>query len=85
MGKEIKQISTPSLQSASRTQLRETRTRYDALHSAPKRAEDSMQPVLVQFRDHVFCPKHNLNAQAVASLKGEATNIQTEISRLIAE
>ena len=27
--------------------------------------------------------KHNLNAQAIASLKGEATSIQTEISRLI--
>ena len=83
--KEIKQISTPSLQSSSRAQLRETRSRYDALHSALKRAEDSMQPVLVQFRDHVLYLKHNLNAQAIASLKGEATNIQTEISRLIGE
>jgi hypothetical protein len=83
--KEIKQISTPSLQSASRTQLRETRSRYDSLHSALKRAEDSMEPVLVKFRDHVLYLKHNLNAQAIASLKGEATNIQTDISRLIAE
>lgn len=29
--------------------------------------------------------KHNLNAQAITSLKGEAGGIQTEIARLIAE
>ena len=29
--------------------------------------------------------KHNLNAQAIASLKGEATNIQNEISKLVAQ
>ena len=83
--KEIKQISTAALQSASRSQLRETRNRYDALHLALKRVEDSMEPVLVQLRDQVLYLKHNLNAQAIASLKGEATSIQTEISRLIAE
>ena len=83
--KEIKQISTPALQSASRDQLRETRSRYDALHLALKRAEDSMEPVLAKLRDNVLFLKHNLNAQAIASLKGEATNIQADISRLITE
>jgi len=33
--------------------------------------------------DYVLYLKHDLNAQAIASLKGEATNIQSEISRLI--
>ncbi len=42
-----------------------------------------MAPVLTQFNDYVLYLKHNLNAQAIASLKGEATNIQNEISRLI--
>ena len=83
--KETSQISTPALQSASRTQLRETRARYDSLHTALRKAEQSMGPVLVKFRDHVLFLKHNLNAQAVASLKGEAANIQDEIARLIAE
>ena len=44
-----------------------------------------MYPVLVAFRDHVLYLKHNLNAQAIASLKGEATNIQTDITKLITE
>ena len=44
-----------------------------------------MEPVLVKFKDHVLYLKHNLNAQAIASLKGEAMNIQTDIAQLIGE
>lgn len=83
--KEMAQISTPSLRESSRVQLQETRRRYDSLHGALKRAEQTMEPVLVKFRDHVLYLKHNLNAQAIASLKGEAASIQTDISRLIGE
>jgi predicted nucleic acid-binding Zn-ribbon protein len=83
--KEITQISTPSLQSSSRQQLRTTRERYESLHSALKSAEQSMSPVLTQFKDYVLYLKHNLNAQAIASLKSEAMNIEGEISRLLSE
>ena len=38
-----------------------------------------------QFKDYVLYLKHNLNAQAIASLKGEAMNIQAEITKLIAQ
>lgn len=82
---EIKQISSETLRANSRKQLLETRSRYDELHTALKRAEKSMDPVLIAFRDHVLYLKHNLNAQAIASLKGEAASIQTDISKLIAE
>lgn len=81
--KEISQISTPSLQSASRQQLTVTRQRYAELHSALVSAEQTMAPVLKQFNDYVLYLKHNLNAQAIASLKGEAASITTEINRLI--
>jgi hypothetical protein len=83
--KESTQISTASLQASSRQQLQATRGRYEGLHTALKNAERSMAPVLTQFRDYVLYLKHNLNAQAIASLKGEATNIQSEISKLIAQ
>lgn len=83
--KEIGQIHTPSLQQSSREQLAATRQRYEDLHTALKNAEQSMNPVLTQFNDYVLYLKHNLNAQAIASLKGEAVNIQNEISRLIAQ
>jgi uncharacterized protein YukE len=82
---EIKQISSDTLRASSRKQLQETRRRYDDLHAALKQAEKSMDPVLTAFRDHVLYLKHNLNAQAIASLKGEATNIQTDITKLINE
>jgi hypothetical protein len=83
--KEIAQISTPSLQSNSREQLRSTKARYESLHATLVSAEQSMAPVLTQFKDYVLYLKHNLNAQAIASLKGEATNVQNEIGRLISQ
>src|SRR5207247_11027995 len=82
---EIKEISSESMRSSSREQLRQTRERYEEMHRALKRAEQSMEPVLVKFRDHVLYLKHNLNAQAIASLKGEATNIQAEITKLLSQ
>ncbi len=81
--KEDAEISTPSLRDASRQQLATTKQRYDDLHTALVAAEQSMTPVLTQFNDYVLYLKHNLNAQAIASLKGEATNIQGEITKLI--
>jgi len=81
--KEIKEISSSTLRENSRDKLRETRRRYDELHTALKRAEQSMDPVLVRLHDQVLYLKHNLNAAAIASLKGESTDIQTEISRLL--
>jgi hypothetical protein len=82
---EIKQITTPSLADGSRRQLRETRARYDLMVEALKKAERSMEPVLTKLHDQVLYLKHNLNAAAIASLRGEATNIQAEISNLIAD
>jgi hypothetical protein len=80
---ELQEISSESLRASSRDQLRQTRGRYEDMHRALKRAEQSMEPVLTKFRDHVFYLKHNLNAQAIASLKGEAVSIQNDIARLI--
>jgi len=82
---EILQISTPSLASSSRNQLRDTRTRFDQMVDALKKAERSMDPVLAKLHDQVLYLKHNLNAAAIASLRGEATSIQGEISALIAD
>jgi hypothetical protein len=81
--KEIGEIGTPSLRDASRQQLTTTKQRYDELHTALVSAEQSMTPVLSQFHDYVLYLKHNLNAQAIASLKGETTSIQNDIARLI--
>ena len=81
--KEITQISTANLRDSSRSKLRETRAKYEEMHTAMKKAEKGMDPVLVRFHDQVLYLKHNLNAAAIASLKGESTDIQQEIGRLI--
>jgi hypothetical protein len=81
--KEIGEIGTPTLRESSRQQLVATRARYNELHQTLVSAEGSMSPVLAQFKDYVLYLKHNLNAQAIASLKGETTSIQNEITRLI--
>jgi hypothetical protein len=83
--KENAQIGTPALRESSRQQLDDTRQRYNELHTALKSAEQSMTPVLSQFRDYVLYLKHNLNAQAIASLKGQSASIQGDITRLITQ
>jgi hypothetical protein len=81
--KEIGEIGTSSLRESSRQQLETTRERYAELHQALKNAERSMTPVLSQFKDYVLYLKHNLNAQAIASLGGAAAGIQDDITKLI--
>jgi hypothetical protein len=81
--KEIQQISTPNLRAGSEEQLLETRRRYDELHAALTRAEQSMAPVLTQLKDYTLYLKHNVNAAAIASLRGEAANIQADIGKLL--
>lgn len=80
---EIQQITTPTLAADSRSKLASTRAHYETMHAALIRAEQSMDPVLTKLNDNVLYLKHNLNSQAIASLKGEATAIQEDIGRLI--
>lgn len=42
-----------------------------------------MQPVLTSMRDHVLYLKHNLNAQAIASLQGELASIESDVADLV--
>jgi hypothetical protein len=83
--KEIGEMESSKLASQSREKLRATREKYESLHTAMKRAESSMEPVLKQFRDQVLYLKHNLNAQAIGALKGETVDIEKEIQQLIAD
>jgi hypothetical protein len=50
-----------------------------------KRAESKIAPVLSAFRDQVLFLKHNLNAQAVASLREELVSVEADIASLIKE
>lgn len=80
---EIGAISSPDLRRRSSTQLRTSKTKYASLIQAMKKAESRMQPVLTSFQDHVLFLKHNLNAQAISSLKSELGSIESSVGRLI--
>ena len=80
---EISQIESASLKSDSRAKLRDTQMKFDQLSSTMRRAEASLEPVLKQFRDQTLYLKHNLNAQALGTLKAEAADIEREVGRLI--
>ena len=82
---ELEQYSSESLRRSSRRQLSSTRTRYDRLIIVMRRAESRMEPVLSAFRDQVLFLKHNLNAQALASLGETSLELQDEIGVLIAQ
>ena len=80
---EIGQYSSASLKRSSKQKLRETKRRYKQLIAAMKRAEAKTKPILAVFKDQVLYLKHNLNAQAISSLKGELTSIESDVSALI--
>lgn len=81
--KEAQTITNSRLRADSEAKLRSTQSKYEALHSAMKRAERSMEPVLSQLRDQVTYLKHNLNAQAIGALQGEALDVEKEIQQLV--
>ena len=83
--KEIDQIETESFKRKSRESLVDTQKKYNEMLKSLKLAEARMEPVLRKLRDHVLYLKHNLNAKAIGSLKGESLNIQSDIESLIKE
>jgi DNA-directed RNA polymerase subunit F len=82
---ELAQYTSEQLRRNSRATMDETRVRYDQMVTAMKRPEAKMEQVLVAFRDHVLFLKHNLNAQAVASLQGTVGSLELDTAQLIAE
>jgi hypothetical protein len=81
---EITQYSSASLKRSSQNKLKETKIQYRQLITAMKNAESKIEPILTVFKDQVMFLKHNLNAQAIASLKTELGSIKTDVSNLIA-
>lgn len=68
---------------SSKAKLEKTKVRYREMLASMHQAEKSMTPVLRIFQDNVLYLKHNLNAQAIGSLKGEFTALKGEIGRLV--
>lgn len=82
---ELELYSSDSLRRSSATKLKTTRSHYQRLMAAMRRAEAKIDPVLSPLRDQVLFLKHNLNAQAIASLQSELGRVEGDVSSLIRE
>ena len=82
---ELNAYNSEELRAISAKRLDETRSRYEQLIGAMERAEATIPPVLNAMKDQVLFLKHNLNAQAIASIQGTAQGIQKDIQSLISE
>lgn len=80
---ELKEYTNRSLRAQSRQQLKLSKQHYMRLIKAMFKAEQKIQPVLGAFRDQVLFLKHNLNANAIAALQHEFSEISMDISQLI--
>ncbi|MEO6711259.1 MAG: DUF2959 family protein, partial [Planctomycetota bacterium] len=83
--KELGSYTNQELRRSSEKQLKQTKQRYSVLLGALKNAEEAMQPVLAAFKDQVLFLKHNLNAQAISSLRDQVGAVESDVARLIKE
>ena len=82
---EIQLYSNADLKRQSISKMNATKKKYNSLMTSMRQAEDRMNPVLSALQDQVLFLKHNLNARAIDSLKGELKGIETDVARLIKE
>ncbi|MFA0265655.1 DUF2959 domain-containing protein [Vibrio cyclitrophicus] len=80
---ELDLYTSDSLRRSSEQKLRETKSSYQTMLSAMKRAEKKMDPVLNTLRDNTLYLKHNLNASAVGSLQREFMSLEKDIAYAI--
>jgi septation ring formation regulator EzrA len=80
---ELSQYSSADLRRKSQAKLTQTKSRYKDMLAAMKRAEQRIEPVLRPLRDQVLYLKHNLNARALAAIKGELIKVDAQVDQLV--
>ncbi|MFQ3245473.1 MAG: hypothetical protein ACI9SP_002121 [Arenicella sp.] len=82
---ELKQYHDDSIRGRAEAQFDETRVKAEKLIAVMRNAESKTKPVLGALKDQVLFVKHNLNMQAISSIKQETTLIEQNVSALIKE
>lgn len=82
---ELALYSDQAMRRASEQQLKSTQAAYDKLITAMEQAEQKIHPVLNAFQDRVLFLKHNLNANAITSLRNQKQIVEKDISGLISD
>ena len=80
---ELDQYSNKDLRRKSEEKYAQTKSRYGEMLTAMKKAEQRIEPVLRPLRDQVLYLKHNLNAKALSSLKGELVKVDAQVDQLV--
>lgn len=80
---ELGQYSSADLRRKSEEKLAQTKARYNEMLGAMKKAEQRIDPVLKPLRDQVLYLKHNLNARALAAIKGELVKVDAQVDQLV--
>jgi len=83
--RELQQYTNQKYRQSSERKLVVTRQRYDQLMKAMQAARGRVNPVLFVLQDHVLFLKHNLNAQALSSLRGEVVAVESRVDELVRE
>ena len=81
--RELSGMSNGDLRSKSNVLLKATRRRYTDLIRKMKSVESKAKPVLKAFEDQVLFIKHNLNAEAITSLKSNIVKMDADVQILI--
>ena len=81
---ELNEYTNARYRRDSERQLKATERRYTRLMSSMRKADSSVNPVLNTLKDNVLYLKHNLNARAIASLKGELGTVNQDVAALVA-
>lgn len=80
---EIQTLHNPTYKADSNAKLTAARRKFQDLRRSLAKAEQGIEPVMTQFHDQVIYLKHNLNAAALGTLRGEARTIEADIGRLV--
>ncbi|MBL8241545.1 MAG: DUF2959 domain-containing protein [Bryobacterales bacterium] len=81
--KELSGMNNAELRAKSGGLLKATRRRYADLIRKMKAVEAKAKPVLKAFEDQVLFIKHNLNAEAITSLKTNVVKMDADVQVLI--
>jgi ABC-type transporter Mla subunit MlaD len=80
---ELGRYSSADLRRKSEEKLTQTKARYNEMLGAMKKAEQRIDPVLKPLRDQVLYLKHNLNARALAAIKGDLVKVDAQVDQLV--
>lgn len=81
---ELERYSSKSLRRDSEQKLKATKQKYRQMITLMRASEKRIDPVLQAMEDQVLFLKHNLNTQAIDSLRQEVVSIDNDVDRLVA-